>query len=101
MGVIAYIRQIYLDADHYKLVKDAYDEESARHEAAGIRSRARRRDRIEAHSAAGESLGGDGPHAALRRGTEAAGDSLRHARRLSTSVGGSSEEGATRRCWSA
>jgi hypothetical protein len=24
MGVIAYIRQIYLDADHYKLVKDAY-----------------------------------------------------------------------------
>ena len=25
MGVIAYIRQIYLDADHYKLVKDAYD----------------------------------------------------------------------------
>jgi hypothetical protein len=25
MGVIAYIRQIYLDADHYKLVKAAYD----------------------------------------------------------------------------
>ena len=24
MGYIAYIRQIYLDADHYKLVKDAY-----------------------------------------------------------------------------
>ena len=24
MGVIAYIRQIYLDADHYKLVKEAY-----------------------------------------------------------------------------
>lgn len=24
MGVIAYIRQVYLDADHYKLVKDAY-----------------------------------------------------------------------------
>jgi len=24
MGVIAYIRQIYLDADHYKMVKDAY-----------------------------------------------------------------------------
>jgi hypothetical protein len=24
MGVISYIRQIYLDADHYKLVKDAY-----------------------------------------------------------------------------
>lgn len=24
MGVIAYIRQIYLDAEHYKLVKDAY-----------------------------------------------------------------------------
>ena len=26
MGMIAYVRQIYLDADHYKLVKDAYDE---------------------------------------------------------------------------
>lgn len=25
MGVIAYVRQIYLDADHYKLVKAAYD----------------------------------------------------------------------------
>ena len=24
MGVIAYIRQVYLDADHYKLVKEAY-----------------------------------------------------------------------------
>ena len=24
MGIIAYIRQLYLDADHYKLVKDAY-----------------------------------------------------------------------------
>jgi hypothetical protein len=24
MGYIAYVRQIYLDADHYKLVKDAY-----------------------------------------------------------------------------
>src|SRR2546429_605288 len=24
MGVISYIRQIYLDADHYKLVKEAY-----------------------------------------------------------------------------
>jgi hypothetical protein len=24
MGVIAYVRQVYLDADHYKLVKDAY-----------------------------------------------------------------------------
>ena len=24
MGVIAYVRQIYLDAEHYKLVKDAY-----------------------------------------------------------------------------
>ena len=24
MGVIAYVRQIYLDADHYQLVKDAY-----------------------------------------------------------------------------
>ncbi len=24
MGMIAYIRQIYLDADHYKIVKDAY-----------------------------------------------------------------------------
>ena len=24
MGVISYIRQLYLDADHYKLVKDAY-----------------------------------------------------------------------------
>ena len=24
MGMIAYVRQIYLDADHYKLVKDAY-----------------------------------------------------------------------------
>ncbi len=24
MGIIAYIRQVYLDADHYKLVKDAY-----------------------------------------------------------------------------
>ena len=27
MGVIAYIRQIYLDADHYKLVKEAYAED--------------------------------------------------------------------------
>jgi hypothetical protein len=25
MGYIAYVRQIYLDADHYKLVKDAYE----------------------------------------------------------------------------
>ncbi len=25
MGVIAYVRQIYLDADHYKLVKEAYE----------------------------------------------------------------------------
>jgi imidazolonepropionase-like amidohydrolase len=25
MGVIAYVRQMYLDADHYKLVKQAYD----------------------------------------------------------------------------
>ncbi len=25
MGVIAYIRQIYLDADHYKMLKAAYD----------------------------------------------------------------------------
>jgi imidazolonepropionase-like amidohydrolase len=24
MGIIAYVRQIYLDADHYRLVKDAY-----------------------------------------------------------------------------
>ena len=27
MGVIAYIRQVYLDAGHYKLVKDAYDKD--------------------------------------------------------------------------
>lgn len=25
MGVIAYVRQVYLDADHYKLVKEAYE----------------------------------------------------------------------------
>ena len=43
MGCIAYIRQIYLDADHYKLVKDAYAQESARHAAARVRPRARRR----------------------------------------------------------
>ena len=36
MGYIAYIRQIYLDAEHYKLVKEAYAQRSARHGPARI-----------------------------------------------------------------
>ena len=42
MGYIAYIRQIYLDADHYKLVKDAYAKDRAAWSARNttVRSRA-------------------------------------------------------------
>ncbi len=43
MGVIAYMRQIYLDADHYQLVKDGLRPRPARDAAAGIRPGARRR----------------------------------------------------------
>ena len=83
MGNIAYIRQIYLDADHYKLVKDAYAKDPGGMAAARIRSRARRRARFAAHSPARQSPGGNGPHDPFRRGTEAAGHLYGGARRLS------------------
>ena len=67
MGVIAYVRQIYLDADHYKLVKAAYE-----HDPRGMK----RPEYDRALEGVIESkrillpakrLGGDGSHAALRR----------------------------------
>ena len=56
MGVIAYIRQIYLDAAHYQIVKEAYEKNPRRHAAPRIRSRARRRAGIAADPAAGHRV---------------------------------------------
>ncbi len=52
MGIIAYVHQIYLDADHYKMAEGSLRQEPARHAAAAVRPRARRRARFQAHSAA-------------------------------------------------
>ena len=56
MGVIAYIRQIYLDADHYKLVKDAYAKDPRGMQRPRIRPRAGRRDGLQALSSARQPL---------------------------------------------
>ena len=54
MGIIAYVRQIYIDADYYKMQKEAYAKNPRGMQRPAVRPRARRRARFQAHSAAGE-----------------------------------------------
>ena len=64
MGYIAYIRQIYLDADHYKLVKDAYAKNPVGMTASEYDRALEGVTRFAAHSAARQSPRGNRPHAA-------------------------------------
>ena len=83
MGVIAYIRQVSFDADHYKLALQAYTQPSRRPKAPQLRSRGRRIAGIAAAAAAGGGCQADGSHAALRRGVEAPGGIIRRPRSIS------------------
>ena len=82
MGMIAYVRQVYLDAAHYKLVKDAYAKnprgmERPQYDRALEGVLDSKRILLPA-----QPPGRDRPHDPLRGRAEAAGGALRHARRL-------------------
>ncbi len=66
MGYIAYVRQIYLDAEHYKLVKDAYAKNPSGMQRPDYDRALEGVLDSPAHSAARQSPGGNRPHAALR-----------------------------------
>ena len=66
MGIIAYIRQIYLDADHYKLVKEAYAKDPRGMQRPEYDRALEGVLASPANPAAGQPPGRNRPHAAFR-----------------------------------